>query len=100
MAVKSSTASNGQYADEVLVTRLAQGDAGALEILYDRYAPLVLGIALKIVGDRAAAETVLQETFWRLWKDPSPSQAGSIPSWLFRTARRLAVEAVPSNGFK
>jgi RNA polymerase sigma-70 factor, ECF subfamily len=84
-----------QWSDEMLAARIAQGDVAALEILYDRYAPMVLGIAFKIVGERAAAENVLQETFWRVWKSPITPQPeqGSFTSWLFRMARMLALDA-------
>ena len=41
----------GQLSDEILAARVAQGDQTALETLYDRYASIVLGIALRIVGE-------------------------------------------------
>jgi hypothetical protein len=84
----------GQWNDEILVTRVVQGDLAALEALYDRYAPMTLGIALKITGDRALAEDVLQETFWQLWQSAATYQPGrdSFTGWLFRMARNLAMD--------
>lgn len=81
-------------ADETLVTQVAQGNAAALEILYDRYAPRVLAISLKIMGDRAQAEDILQETFWRVWQNAATYQAqrGPFAGWLFRIARNLAID--------
>jgi RNA polymerase sigma-70 factor (ECF subfamily) len=81
--------------DEILVARVAQGDTDALEILYDRHAAIVLGLCLKLIGDHAAAESVLQETFWQLWKSAVTykTQNVSFKGWLFRTARELAKEA-------
>lgn len=83
-----------QPGDEVLAARLAQGDASALEALYDRYASRVLGVALKISADRALAEDILQETFWRAWKSAATyqPQRGSFTAWLFRIARNLAID--------
>ena len=83
-----------QSSDEILVSRVAQGDVNALEALYDRHAAMILGIALKITGDNPLAEEVLKETFWRVWQSASTysSQYGSFTSWLFRLARSLAVE--------
>jgi RNA polymerase sigma-70 factor (ECF subfamily) len=83
-----------QLSDDRLVTRVAQGDSAALEALYDRYAPTVLGISLKVLGDQALAEDVLQETFWRVWKSAATyqSQRGAVTSWLFRIARNLAID--------
>ena len=81
--------------DETLVTRVARGDSAALEVLYDRYASRVLGISMKIVGDQALAEDILQETFWRVWQSAGTyqSQLGSFTSWLFRIARNLSIDA-------
>lgn len=84
-----------QLSDEVLAAQVARGESRALEILYDRYGSLVLGISLKIVGDRAAAEDVLQETFWRVWRSAASYQSprGSFTAWLLRIARNLAIDA-------
>jgi RNA polymerase sigma-70 factor (ECF subfamily) len=84
-----------QLSDEVLAAQVARGESGALETLYDRYASIVLGISLKIVGDQDAAEDVLQETFWRVWRSAASyqSQRGSFTGWLFRIARNLAIDA-------
>jgi RNA polymerase sigma-70 factor (ECF subfamily) len=80
--------------DETLVTRVARGDSAALEVLYDRYASRVLGISLKIVGDQALAEDILQETFWRVWQSAATyqSQLGAFTGWLFRIARNLSID--------
>jgi len=84
-----------RLSDEILVTQVAQGSSTALEALYDRYASAVLGISLKVIGDQASAEDVLQETFWRVWKSAATyqSQRGTFTSWLFRIARNLAIDA-------
>jgi len=95
MALKITTEPNGQLTDEILITRTAQGDVAALEILYDRYAPTVLGIALRIIDDHALAENLLQETFWQVWQSASiyRPESGSFTGWLFRMARKLAMNA-------
>ena len=84
-----------RLSDEILVTQVARGSSAAFEALYDRYASAVLGISLKVIGDQALAEDVLQETFWRVWKSAATyqSQRGTLTSWLFRIARNLAIDA-------
>jgi RNA polymerase sigma-70 factor (ECF subfamily) len=81
--------------DETLVTHVARGNSAALEVLYDRYAPTVLGISLKVIGDQALAEDILQETFWRVWQSAGTyqSQRGPFTGWLFRIARNLSIDA-------
>jgi RNA polymerase sigma-70 factor (ECF subfamily) len=80
--------------DEALAIEVARGNSTALEALYDRHSATVLGLALKILGERAAAEDVLQEAFWRVWKsaDTFQPQRGSFSGWLFRIARNLAID--------
>lgn len=82
-----------QWSDEILAARIAQGDANALEILYDRHAPMILGIALKITGNQTLAEEVLQETFWQVWQRAGvyKPERGSFASWLFKIAHRLTM---------
>ena len=84
-----------QASDETLVMQVVRGNSSALEVLYDRYASVVLGIALKILGDQPQAEDILQETFWRVWKNAATyqPQLGSFTSWLFRIARNLSIDA-------
>ena len=84
-----------RLSDEVLAAQVARGESSALETLYDRYASTVLGISLRIMGDQAAAEDVLQETFLRVWRGAASyqSQRGSFTGWLFRIARNLAIDA-------
>lgn len=80
--------------DEQLMQYVAGGDSMALEALYDRYAPSVMGVVFRILQDRAAAEEVVQETFWRIWESASAFQTerGSFTSWLFTIARRQAID--------
>ena len=80
--------------DEQLMNRVSHGDSDALETLYDRYAPVVLGVVMRILSDRPVAEDVLQETFWRIWHkaDTFHIERGSFTSWLFSIARRQAID--------
>lgn len=77
------------------MARVAGGDRNALELLYDRHAARVLGFSLQLLRERAAAEELLQETFWQVWQHAAafPSQHLSFTSWLFRIVRNLSVAA-------
>jgi RNA polymerase sigma-70 factor (ECF subfamily) len=87
--------STGMPSDETLIARVARQDASAFEMLYDRHAAVVLGACLKLIGDRAVAERILQETFWQVWQGAGAyqPQKGSFTSWLFRIAWELVREA-------
>jgi RNA polymerase sigma-70 factor, ECF subfamily len=88
-----------QLSDETLAARVAQRDIVAFEALYDHYAARVLGICLKITGDHALAEDLLQETFWRVWQSAASYESGrgSFTGWLFRIARNLSIDAYRRN---
>ena len=87
---------NGVSGDEQLIALVQRGDEAALSMLYDRYAPVVLGLLTRIIGEPAVAEEALQEVFWRVWDKSSsfdPSKA-SFKTWLFTIARRLAIDTL------
>src|SRR5262245_49767181 len=94
--VRINSESNLLHApDETLVIQVARGNSAALEVLYDRYASIVLGLSLKVIGDQTLAEDVLQETFWRVWQSAGTyqPQRGPFTGWLFRIARNLSIDA-------
>lgn len=81
--------------DEHIMARVMANDAAALEMLYDRYASAVMGVALRITGERTLSEEVVQEAFWRVWHNARAfrAQRGSFVSWLLSIARNLAIDA-------
>ena len=83
-----------EITDERLVARTVRGDVAAFEVLYDRYASTVMGLALRIVADHALAEEVVQETFWRVWQNAASFQAqrGAFAGWLLGITRNLAID--------
>ena len=60
-----------QPTDEVLFERFIDGDTAAYRTLIERYHDDLLRFLTRLVGDRAAAEDVFQETF--LTSPPIPS---------------------------
>ena len=82
--------------DDLLVKRLCAGDDTALAEVFDRYGPLVLGLARRITGSHAAADDVLQEVFTALWCHPEKfdPERGTLRAYLGVLAHRRAVDAV------
>jgi RNA polymerase sigma factor (sigma-70 family) len=85
--------------ERTMVARVAAGDSDALAAIYDQYAPLIHGIARRLVGDEAAAD-VCQEVFIALWRQPDrfDSQRGSLRTFLATIARRRSVDALRQSG--
>ena len=85
--------------DAALVDRVRSGDREALGALYDRYASLALAVALRVVGDRSAAEDLVHDSFVAVWQkiarfDPA---RGSVRSWILAIVRNRAIDRVRAN---
>ncbi|MFG2833544.1 ECF RNA polymerase sigma factor SigK [Streptomyces zaomyceticus] len=81
-----------------VVRQVARGDKQAFSALYDALAPLVFGIVLRVVRDRAQSEEVTQEVMIELWRQAARyrPEAGSVTAWAATIAHRRAVDRVRS----
>jgi len=80
--------------DGELIVRTGDGDRGAFEVLYQRYARPVFGLALRRLGDRGRAEDAVQETFasiWRAARSYKPERGPGAP-WLYAVARNAIID--------
>jgi RNA polymerase sigma factor (sigma-70 family) len=84
----------GDPADQELRQRLVDGDETALARVYDLYFPLVYRLAVRVTGDWAAAEDVVQEVFAHLWQRPEAFDPGrgSLRTWLGTLTHHTAVD--------
>lgn len=78
------------------IERVARGDLGAFEELYDENAPTLYGIILSIVRDETAGQDVLQETFIQIWTkaESYSAERGSEIAWMIMIARSRALDAL------
>ncbi|QEH39248.1 ECF RNA polymerase sigma factor RpoE (plasmid) [Aquisphaera giovannonii] len=76
-----------------LIAAVARGDRQALERLYDRYAPIVHSVGLRILGIRADADDVVQEVFLQVWRraETYRPDRGSPECWILTIARNRAL---------
>src|SRR5207247_4748103 len=86
-----------------LIARIAHGDRDAFGRFYDGFAGLALGLIRRVLRDPAAAEEVLQEVFWQVWREAAhyDPRRGSPEAWLLMRARTRAsgrLRAVPRRG--
>jgi len=85
----------GSGAGDVELGRaLAAGDLNALAAVYDRYGALAYSVALRILGDPAVAEDIVQESFLKLWSNAAAFDAsrGSLRSWLMTSVRNRSID--------
>ena len=93
ISLPPKTEAQARISDEALVERLLRRDESALSELYDRYAGLLTSVLNRIVRDRQAAEEILQDVFYQLWRAPERFDAsrGSLPGWLLVIARNRGI---------
>jgi RNA polymerase sigma-70 factor (ECF subfamily) len=81
--------------DLACVQRVGRGDQRAYRELVDRYLTGITRFAARVLGDRAEAEEVAQETFLRLWTEASGFEPRAQPkTWLYRIARNLCIDRI------
>jgi RNA polymerase sigma-70 factor, ECF subfamily len=82
--------------DAALVALMAAQDSRALETLYERHARIVFSFALRIVGDPASAEEIVQEAFFRSWQQATrfTEGRGTYVTWLLSITHNLAIDEI------
>ncbi|MCR9072989.1 MAG: RNA polymerase sigma factor [Alphaproteobacteria bacterium] len=79
--------------DAALMPRIADGDAAAFRALVDRHADRLLAFAQRMLGDRATAEDVVQDTYLSLWRKAGDwAPQARVSTWLYRVARNAALD--------
>jgi len=91
---------SSEATDAALVSRVVEGDESALAILYDRYSGVVYSAVKRVLDDAGAAEEILQDIFYQLWRNASsfdPAR-GSLAGWLLVSARNRAIDRLRRRG--
>ena len=93
VAVAEKVTATGQ-SDEEAIVGLQVRDTNALNLLFDRYARLVLSIALRILRDHGEAEEVVQDVFFYVYQKASLFDAarGSAKAWIVQIAFHRALD--------
>jgi RNA polymerase sigma-70 factor (ECF subfamily) len=96
MTIRASKAE--RLADEELMPLIGDKDSEAFEVFYDRHGGVAYSLAYRVVGERGAAEDVVQEAFISIWRsgaryDPA---RGSVRSWMLGIVRNRAIDVLRS----
>jgi len=69
-------------------------EAAMMRVLYNEQAAALWRYALRLTGDQARAEDVVQETLLRAWRHPEVTDEveQSARAWLFTVARNLIID--------
>jgi RNA polymerase sigma-70 factor, ECF subfamily len=96
MKIRASKAE--RLADEELMPRIGEKDPDAFEVFYDRHGGVAYSLAYRIVGERGAAEDVVQEAFISIWRSGAryDRARGSVRSWMLGIVRNRAIDFLRS----
>jgi RNA polymerase sigma-70 factor (ECF subfamily) len=84
------------------LTTITEDSAPSIQDLYEKHAPELWRYAVRLTGDRARAEDVVQETLLKAWQHPEVTgdPARSPRPWLFTVARNIIVDDRRSAKFR
>jgi RNA polymerase sigma-70 factor, ECF subfamily len=94
-AALSGTAAGKVTSDETLVGLVAQGDKDAMRVLFARHNVRVFRFLLRMVGNDATAEDLLNEVFIDVWRNAARFEARSqVSTWMLAIARFKALASL------
>jgi RNA polymerase sigma-70 factor, ECF subfamily len=81
-------------ADEDLISLVEARDAQAFATLYDRHTRAAYSLAYRMMGERQAAEDILQEAFLKVWRNASSyrPQRGSVRTWVLSIVHNRSID--------
>ena len=86
--------------DTKLITGLKQGDNSSYETLFKQYYVRFVKFTEAIIGDRQAAEDLVQEAFMKVWLNRSKLVEGlSISNYLYVLVKRAAINFLRDRKF-
>jgi RNA polymerase sigma-70 factor (ECF subfamily) len=85
-------------ADEDLISLVQSKDAGAFAVLYDRHARAAYSLAYRMMGERQAAEDLVQDAFLKLWQAAGSYRVerGSVRTWLLSIVHNRGIDQLRS----
>ena len=85
-------------ADEELISLVAQGDAEAFATLYDRHSRPAYSLAYRMMGERQAAEDLVQDAFLKVWRSATSYRAdrASVRTWLLSIVHNRGIDQLRS----
>jgi len=79
--------------EKLLLAQVRDGNEAAFEALVKEHSSRIIGLAWKLVGNRADAEDIAQDAFLRLYRGISSLRGDSrVATWLYRTVSNLAID--------
>lgn len=82
-----------QEADDFAMLRASRGDVGQLSVLFDRHHARLFCFFVRMTGNPAASDDLVQEVFLRILKYHRTFRAGShFAAWMYQIARNARID--------
>jgi RNA polymerase sigma-70 factor (ECF subfamily) len=83
-------------ADEEAMQLVGDGNPRAFELIYDRHGGAAFSLAYRMVGNRVAAEDIVQEAFLSIWRSRLryDQSRGSVRTWVLGIVHNRAIDAL------
>jgi RNA polymerase sigma-70 factor (ECF subfamily) len=71
-------------------------DEALIKSIYDNHGRMLMAYALRLTGNRSAAEDIVQETVLRTWQHAEvlTNGKGSVRAWLMTVLRNLVIDSI------
>ena len=73
-------------------------DEADFRAIFQQHYARIVDILVRLLGDRAHADDVACDAFWRLYRQPALQTDGNVGGWLYRTATNLGIDALRTFG--
>jgi RNA polymerase sigma-70 factor, ECF subfamily len=85
-------------ADEDLISFVQARDAQAFAALYDRHSRAAYSLAYRMMGERQAAEDLVQDSFLKVWRasESYRVERGSVRTWLLSIVHNRGIDQIRS----
>ena len=84
--------------EQLLIDGCMRGESWARKELYEQYAPAMMSVCMRYVGDRETARDLLQDGFVKIFtKIRSYSGSGAFGGWIRRIFVTTALEYLRSS---
>ena len=80
--------------DIELMQKVSEFDSKALELLYNRYSPILFTMVKKISGEEKYCEEILSDVFVIIWRKSNlfDFENGNVYSWIINLTRNKALD--------
>lgn len=80
-------------ADDLAMARASRGDVGQLSLLFDRHHARLYGFFVRMTGNPAVSDDLVQEVFLRILKYRRTFRSGShFAAWMYQIARNARID--------